>query len=85
MGQGDQRRSEGADVPAFNHPPLTDDEFHSPSLQPRGSQAAPKHDITRAWAGTRLVLVLGLLPVVHVIVMCCLRLLWCDSLRPLRT
>lgn len=80
-----QRGSEGGDVPLFNHPPLTDDEFHAPSLLPRGSQAAPEHYITRVWAGTRLVLFLGLLPVVHSIVLCCLWLIWCDQVWPLCT
>lgn len=64
MGQCGQCVSEGGDVPAFNYPPLTDDEFHAPSLLPRGSQAAPKHYITCVWAGTRLILFFELLAVV---------------------
>lgn len=85
VGQSSQCGSEGGDVPVFNHPALTGDEFHAPSLSSRGSQAAPKRYLTHGWASTRLVQFLGLLPVVHSIVLRCLWLLWCDPVWPLCT
>lgn len=37
-------------MPAFHHPPLTEDEFHASSA-PHG-EAAPKRYVTSVWAGT---------------------------------